>query len=53
MLNFGISKPRVKGGLGPQAPLDPHLNVLISKMDNTHAMVVLVIVHTICFYLVL
>ena len=25
MLNFGASKPRVKGGLGPGAPLDPHL----------------------------
>ena len=25
MLNFGASKPRVKGGLGPQGPLDLHL----------------------------
>ena len=27
MLNFGVSKPRVKGGPGPPgSPLDPHLN---------------------------
>ena len=26
MLNFGASKPRVKGGGGAGAPLDPHLN---------------------------
>ena len=27
MLNFGASKPRVKGGArAPGAPLDPHLN---------------------------
>ena len=26
MLNFGASKPRVKGGPGPRAPLDPRLN---------------------------
>ena len=25
MLNFGASKPRVKGGPGPWAPLDLHL----------------------------
>ena len=25
MLNFGASKPRVKGGLGPRGPLDLHL----------------------------
>ena len=26
MLNFGASKPRVRGGLGPRGPLDPHLH---------------------------
>ena len=32
MLNFGASKPRVKGGPGPPGPpLDPHLSKLISK----------------------
>ena len=25
MLNFGASKPRVRGGPGPRPPLDPHL----------------------------
>ena len=29
MLNFGASKPRVKGGPGPPGPpLDPHLNLV-------------------------
>ena len=27
MLNFGASKPRVKGGPGPPAPLDPLLEM--------------------------
>ena len=29
MLNFGVSKPRVKGGAGPRPP-DPHL----TKIDG-------------------
>ena len=33
MLNFGASKPRVKGGArGP--PLDPHLLTKVSKVFN-------------------
>ena len=27
MLNFGVSKPRVKGGRAPGAPLDPRLRL--------------------------
>ena len=34
MLNFGASKPRVKGGLGPRGPLDPHLLTKVSKVFN-------------------
>ena len=31
MLNFGASKPRVRGGPGPRGPpLDPHLNICIN-----------------------
>ena len=33
MLNFGASKPRVKGGPGPRGPLDPHL--MFSKKNQT------------------
>ena len=31
MLNFGASKPKVKGGHGPPAPLDPRLIGLFSS----------------------
>ena len=31
MLNFGASKPRVRGGPGPRGPLDPHLLKLYKK----------------------
>ena len=32
MLNFGASKPRVRGGPGPPGPpLDPHLNIEMNK----------------------
>ena len=32
MLNFGASKPRVKGGPGPPGPpLDPRLDLLVTK----------------------
>ena len=39
MLNFGASKPRVKGGPGPPGPpLDPHLvtEKSIQETDNLH-----------------
>ena len=37
MLNFGASKPRVKGGPGPPGPpLDPHLHLETSTSQFFH-----------------
>ena len=33
MLNFGASKPRVKGGPGPRPPLDRHLKFKAIKAN--------------------
>ena len=34
MLNFGASKPRVKGGPGPPGPpLDPHLEMSVKYIE--------------------
>ena len=51
MLNFGASKPRVKGGPGPPGPpLDPHLTlpflILLGKTETlgslySHALLIL------------
>ena len=45
MLNFGASKPRVKGGgPGPQAPpLDPHLTQIRTHNDGLLNLVCLVV----------
>ena len=39
MLNFGASKPRVKGGPGTQAPLDPHLSVCVDDWTARSAII--------------
>ena len=39
MLNFGASKPRVKGvARTPRAPLDPHLRMHSSRMHTTRTL---------------
>ena len=45
MLNFGASKPRVRGGPGPPGPpLDPHLLAqAVSKIFMSHKKVIQII----------